>query len=162
MPMADTTKVLPHANYAGSFYAGGGAAYCSHPAKSACGPTGVVLWVLGACVLGLDTTGVCLDPNAVGPLGAIDLVAAAPSSREGREAVTLRGIRLGDPVDTVLRVYKKARVATGTCGAIIPAFSGPTYVIVAGHDTLSIATFKGRVREITLIEGKHPNLCERS
>ena len=157
--MPDAMKALPHATYASPLVVGGGAAYCSHPIKGQC-LGGVILWVLGACVLGLDPGGVCLDPNAVGPLGAITLGGPPDRTAESGMAVTLRGLQLEDPLSAIFRLYKTAHLSTGTCGSIIPMFSGPAYVVVSGMNTMSIATLHGRVRAITLISGRHPNLCE--
>lgn len=163
MSLAAAKKALPAADYWFSSYPGGDAWYCDNLRHNRCrNGAGIQLWIVGACEVSFGREpDACLDPraNAPGPVSAIDFRGGEPPSRESRAVVTLRGIRLGSPATSIQRKYRISEEAR-PCGQAVPTIAGTTYVILAGSITLALTTYHGVVADISLIAGRHPDLCK--
>lgn len=153
---------LPREMFASSLNAGQDASYCSAPTGGGHCRRGVVLWVFGACAIGFPTSANCGVSTTAGPVAVINLITNGDprKNQESSEAVTLRGLRLGSPMSDVLRLYRNAKKRSGTCQAGPFIFGNTKYVTLTGKSvTLVISVSDGTVIEISLIEGRHPNLC---
>ena len=162
MSLGGAEAALPREMFASSLNAGQDASYCSAPTGGGHCRRGVVLWVFGACAIGFPTSANCGVSTTAGPVAVINLITNGDprKNQESSEAVTLRGLRLGSPMSDVLRLYRNAKKRSGTCQAGPFIFGNTKYVTLTGKSvTLVISVSDGTVIEISLIEGRHPNLC---
>ena len=163
MSMAAAEKTLPHANFSSSFHPAEDASYCSAPASGGNCGSGVILDIFDGCEIGLENAASCFTANPFGPLTEIDILSQGNplGNRESQQAVTLRGISLGSPAVAVAREYRFTDKTTGLCNNDGGArFPGTTYTILSGKNTTLLITMGGGiVKEISLVAGRHPQIC---
>ena len=157
MSISAAKNVMPPANFWLSQIPGEDLTYCSRPSGSSCtGPISITItsycerWATLACD----------EQNVAGPVAEIDLSAGTNPLKSSaiRDAVTLRGVRIGSPTSEISRKYKVTDIGDVLCGGATPP-PGSTYVALAGKNTIAITSNHGVVYTIALIAGRHPHLC---
>jgi hypothetical protein len=135
---------------------------------SYCGGNGLVVTITSACGVDLQTTARCPAGSEVGPLAEINIEAtpgyivanegyAIKLLSDSQQAVTDRGLRLGDSLKTLRRKYtttSKTVFGVGECPG-----TGASYTALAGRDTIVFSVEGGAVEMISLFAGREPHLC---
>jgi hypothetical protein len=139
------------------------------PAVGYCDGVGLIVDITPACGLQIITTTRCPKGSEVGPLGEIDIEAvpgyigpnegfAVKSISESQQAVTDRGVRLGDSLKTVERNYAITD-KTPSSGLRSCPGTGVSYTALAGENTIVFSVEAGAVEVISLFAGREPHVC---